>query len=180
MDKLGADVVQKPLQRFQCPKITVEHFNDKLCPRWGIWGLLKGTSMKTQDIFPLICCIEKAFRNVLRVHVTPSRQLDLNRICKGEHEEIQEWLRSLEERRNWHRDSSYVPVEGNDYGILEQRQGLFSEKTRISLDRSENLKGGEKRESHQVVPQFSSWGFVVLSHPLGTFSGLHPSTHSVY
>ena len=48
------------------------------------------------------------------------------------------------EEIGWHGDNSYVPVEGNDCGVLAQRQGLFSEETRIPLDRSENLKGGGK------------------------------------
>lgn len=62
-------------------------------------------------------------------------------------------------------------------GGLEQKQGLFSEKTRISLDRSENHKGGEGRESHQAGPQLSRWGLGPLSPP-GYLFGFHLSTHS--
>jgi hypothetical protein len=63
--------------------VAIEYSDNQLHPRWGIWDWDPRSSLETQDMYSLKCYMDKAFGGIPRVHLTASRQLELNGIYSG-------------------------------------------------------------------------------------------------
>lgn len=79
-DKLGAGVIEEPLNCFSGSLVLVEYFAGRLDPMWGIRGWHPRSSLETQDISSLKCCVEETFCGAPRVHLTSSKHLELKGI----------------------------------------------------------------------------------------------------
>lgn len=79
-DKLGAGVIEEPLNCLSGSLVLVEYFAGLFDPMWGIWGWHPRSSLETQDISSLKCCVEETFCGAPRVHLTSSKHLELKGI----------------------------------------------------------------------------------------------------
>lgn len=79
-DKLGAGVIEEPLQGLSGPLVLVELFGGPAHPRGGIWGWHPNSSLETHDLFSLKCSVKEAFGGVAGAQLAASGHLDLKGI----------------------------------------------------------------------------------------------------